>query len=653
MNIDFRLDNTYLWKYYLAVIKNILILFMLFMLTRVVFMYYNSKYFPDFTQDDWYLLLKGCLQFDLSGILYVNSLYILIAFFPISARWRSTSFFRKLIQWIFVITNGFALILNIVDTIYFEFSQRRTTWSIIHEFSHTNNLYKVFLDAMLDNWLLVILGLSFFPFLYLTFYSTKIKIKNYQPWKYWLITVLFFLFAISSTVIGIRGGIGRYVRPITISNANQYVNKPIESSFILNTPFTVIRTIENNSLPQFSYFKNPAEPERIQPTTYYPQKTGKMKKLNVVVLIMESFGREYIGSLNKDLIGSDYKGYTPFLDSLIHKSLTFETSIANGRKSIDALPSVLASIPRIGEPYFVGDYGNNQVLSLAGELKKKGYYSAFFHGAPNGSMGFWAFAKTSGFMDYFGMNEYGRSKDFDGTWAIWDEPFFQFYAEKMNTFHEPFVTAMFSASSHHPYVVPEEYKSQLREGTLPIHKCVRYTDLSLKHFFEKASKMPWFKRTLFVITGDHTNATDQPLYQNDIGLHAVPVIFYYPAGIAPEYRKEIAQQIDIKPSVLGFLGYDLPYVAFGTDVFHRKAKDAFGTDDENGVYSFYSNEYLFQFNGERATALYNYRQDRMQKVNLLNKEPKKAERMELRLKAILQTYQRRMNENDLTVKIHD
>jgi len=91
-------------------------------------------------------------------------------------------------------------------------------------------------------------------------------------------------------------------------------------------------------------------------------------------------------------------------------------------------------------------------------------------------------------------------------------------------------------------------------------------------------------------------------------------------------------------------------VAFGTDVFHRKPEDAYGTDDENGVYSFYSNQYLFQFNGEKATALYNYKQDRMQKVNLLNKEAKQAGKMELQLKAILQTYQRRMKENDLTVK---
>ncbi len=640
-------ENKFTLKFYLAVLKNTVLLFCMFMISRLIFVWYNAKFFRSISENDFTLFLKGCLQFDLAGILYVNLAYILLVFLPLSIKWRTHKFFFKTMQWIFVITNGIALMLNIIDTIYFEFSQRRTTWSIFNEFSHTDNLSKIFRDSMLDHWFLLVIALSFFPILYYLFsYVKSEKIKS--GWKYWTISAVLFPLVITSTVIGIRGGFGRFVRPITISNANQYVNKPIEASAVLNTPFTLIRTIENNSLPQFSYFKDLNDPEKIQPTTYYTLNSTKMKKLNVVVLIMESFGREYIGSLNKDLIGIDYKGYTPFLDSIIGKSLTFETSIANGRKSIDALPSVLASIPRIGEPYFVGDYGNNQVLSLAGELKKKGYYSAFFHGAPNGSMGFWAFAKTSGFIDYFGMDEYGKNKDFDGTWAIWDEPFFQFYADKMNTFHEPFVTAMFSASSHHPYVVPTSYQSQLNEGTLPIHKCVRYSDIALRHFFEKASKMSWFNHTLFVITGDHTNATDQPLYQNDIGLHAVPIIFYYPAGIAPEYRKEIAQQIDIKPSVLGFLGYDLPYVAFGTDVFHRKPDNAYGIDDENGIYSFYSNEYLFQFNGEKATALYNYKLDRMQKVNLLQKDAKQAAKMELSIKSILQTYQRRMKENDLT-----
>jgi phosphoglycerol transferase MdoB-like AlkP superfamily enzyme len=638
-------------KLYLAIIKNTVLLFALFMLTRVVFLCYNFKYFQTISQNDWWLFLKGCLQFDLAGILYVNLLYILLAFLPLPIKWRQQHYFQQTVKWIFVVLNGLALILNIIDTIYFEFSQRRTTWSIVNELSRTDNVRLVFSHAMLDHWFLVVLGLSFFPILYLLYSSGVQKSTSTKSnWKYWTTTGILFPLVIASTVIGIRGGVGRFVRPITISNANQYVNRPIESSVVLNTPFSLIRTIENSSLRSFNYFKTPEEAESIQPTVFYPSSKGKMKRLNVVVLVMESFGREYIGSLNKNLIGSNYQGYTPFLDSLIGKSLTFETSIANGRKSIDALPSVLASIPRVGEPYFVGDYGNNMVLSLAGELNKKGYYSAFFHGAPNGSMGFWAFAKTSGFKGYFGMNEYGRSKDFDGTWAIWDDPFFQYYADKMNTFHEPFITAMFSASSHHPFVIPEKYEGQLKEGALPIHKCVKYTDLALKHFFEKASKMPWFKRTLFVITGDHTNMTSQPIYQNDIGQHAVPIIFYYPKGIAPEYRKEIAQQIDIKPSVLGFLKYDLPFVAFGTDVFHRKSDDAFAMHDENNVYSYYSNQYLFQFNGDKAIALYDYKQDRMQKVNLLNKDTAIAQKMELHLKAILQTYQRRMKANDLIVK---
>lgn len=638
------------WNYYLAFVKNIVLLFVLFMLTRIVFVCYNAEFFQNISLNSWGLMLQGALRFDFSGILYVNLLYILLIFSPFPIKWRQGKLFQTSTRVIFTLFNGIALCINLIDTVYFPFSQRRTTWSIFNEFSHTDNLLEIFKISIFNNWYLFILALGIFPVLFYLYQSTQIKNPNSIKLRtYWIITLILFPLSIASTVLGIRGGIGRFVRPITISNANQYVNQPLESSFILNTPFTLIRTIENNSLPTFSYFKSQEEAEKIHPVLYRPSVTGKMKKLNVVVIIMESFAREYVGSLNKETIGADYAGYTPFLDSLVSKSLTFETSLANGRKSIDALPSILASIPRVGEPYFVGDYGNNKVLSIAGELKKKGYYSAFFHGAPNGSMGFWAFAKGSGFQDEYGMNEYGKSDDFDGTWAIWDEPFFQFYADKMNEFKEPFVTTIFSTSSHHPFAVPEKYNS-LAAGTLPIHKCVRYSDIALKHFFEKASKMPWFKNTLFVLTADHTNQTDQPTYQNDIGSYSVPILFYYPAGITPEYRRDLAQQIDIKPSILGFLGYDMPYIAFGTDVFHRKDSTAFAVHDVEGIYSLYKNDYNLQFDGNKPTALYDFKQDRMQKTNLLEKNTTLSTKMEKQLKSILQNYQSRMKTNNLTAK---
>lgn len=118
-------------------------------------------------------------------------------------------------------------------------------------------------------------------------------------------------------------------------------------------------------------------------------------------------------------------------------------------------------------------------------------------------MGFEAFAKSTGYKDYYGRTEFDRDprfggeREYDGTWAIWDEPFLQFYAMKMTEFREPFVTSVFTASSHHPYVVPEKYKDIYKEeGTNPIHKCIRYTDMALRKFFETARKQPWYKNTI-------------------------------------------------------------------------------------------------------------------------------------------------------------
>src|SRR5690606_3286191 len=120
-----------------------------------------------------------------------------------------------------------------------------------------------------------------------------------------------------------------------------------------------------------------------------------------------SFSKEFFGAFNKDKNNGTYTGYTPFLDSLTGHSLSFTYSFSNGRKSIDGLPSVVSSIPSLGVPYFLSPYSGNRINSLASLLKEKGYHSSFFHGAPNGSMGFEAFMNIAGFEAYYGLSEYG------------------------------------------------------------------------------------------------------------------------------------------------------------------------------------------------------------------------------------------------------
>ena len=117
-------------------------------------------------------------------------------------------------------------------------------------------------------------------------------------------------------------------------------------------------------------------------------------------------GREYWGSLNSKKIIPNYKGYTPFLDSLSKHSLSFPNFFANSRKSIHGMPAILAGIPSFETAYTSSPYSNQPIESVVSIANKLDYNTSFFHGASNGSMGFLGFAKTLGFDNYYGKNEF-------------------------------------------------------------------------------------------------------------------------------------------------------------------------------------------------------------------------------------------------------
>ena len=570
-------------------------------------------------------------------------------------------------KWIFIIVNGVCIAANLADCVYFKYTMRRTTNTVFSEFSNEGNIGSIIGVEFLRHWYLVLLFVVMILAMWKCYFgggSKKTLRRTSMPQgkgllRYYIIQTLCFAIFIPLCICGMRGGATTAVRPITISNANQYVAHPQEAGIVLNTPFSLIRTIGKKVFVIPEYMS-----EQEMNALYSPLKnnqssiiSNQSSKKNVVILIVESFGREYIGGYNKWLDGGKYKGYTPFVDSLMQHSQTFLYSYCNGRKSIDGMPSILSGIPMFIEPFFLTPASMNDVSGIAGELKNKGYYSAFFHGAENGSMGFEAFARKTGFADYFGRTEYNADKrfngdkDFDGMWAIWDEPFLQFFATKMSEFKQPFVSAVFTASSHHPYKVPEEYKDIYKEEGIVIHKCIRYTDNAIRRFFDKAKTQPWYKNTLFVITSDHTNLSDHAYYQTDLGGFCSPIIFFDPSGdMKPGMRNAIAQQIDIMPTVLSYLGYDRPYVAFGCDLLTTSDEDTWAVNYLNGIYQYVKGDWLLQFDGQKSKALYRFRTDLLLKDNLLTKEPKIAKDMERQVKAIIQSYMTRMVNNQLVVQ---
>lgn len=643
---------------YAKLLCNVSVAYVCMMITRVVFVAANYDVYADKIFIDGFAdLLHGSLVFDTSTICYFNVLVVLLTLFPLHPKEVSHGYARVLKSF-YVVLNSVAVLSNLPDVIYSRYTGRRTTASFFDEFGNDSNVLDVVLQEVVNSWWIILIGIAL-VFLLIKCYQNPLSgvtlAAASSRTTYYAASTILLAFSITFCVFGIRGGMTRDTRPITLSNANQYITQPAQATVILNTPFSVIRTLSHKPFTDPQYFTI-EEAEKIFSPICSPDSSSlhfaEGKGKNVVVLIVESLSREYIGGYNKTFIGNDYQGYTPFIDSLLSQSMWCEQSFCNGRKSIDGMPSVLSSLPYFIEPFFLTTGALNHLDGLAVALKKDGYNTSFFHGAPNGSMGFEAFAKATGFDKYYGMTEYcqnpnfGGEADFDGHWAIWDEEFLQYFSQTLSTLPQPFMTSLFTASNHHPFRIPAQYTDVFPEEEMPINKCTRYTDMALRRFFEAASHEPWYQNTLFVICSDHVNMSQFAQYQTDLTMFAGPIIFFSPAQSPFRgCRHGLVQQIDVMPTVLNYLGHSHKYFAFGNDLLNTSPEETFAVSYINGFYQIATSEYFLQFDGQKTTAIYSLN-DKYLEHNLLGKVDCQQD-IEDKLKAIVEQYIYRMQTDQL------
>ncbi len=672
------------------VLFNFGLMLLVFSLCRLAFYLSNYNYFSDLNIGEILKIFYGGVKFDISALLYFNVLYILLALLPF--KFRGSKIYNKILKWVYFVPNSIALFLNCSDITYYPFSLRRTTCMIFKEFGGDNNIAQIFATAMVDYWYITLFFVGVMVLLVYLYKgicadpsvtelvevpeelinkgnngssSANILSNNI---KYYTSHTLTLCISIYFCIIGIRGGFGVTTRPISIGNATEYCRKPSQAALVLNTPFTMIHSLTKQPYPEVNYFSEQEVKEIFSPVKLGVKKQetedsrdnacivreeviepneelGVKDTLlthynNVCIIILESFASEYTGGL----------GYTPFLDSLMAEGLSFKYSFANGKQSIDAMPSVLSSIPMMIEPFTTTAYASNDINSIATYLKPHGYRSAFFHGAPNGSIGIQAFINNAGFDEYYGLDEYPNKADFDGTWAIWDEEYLQYMTTCLDTIPQPFVSAVFTSTSHHPFLYPERYKGKFKTGPHPMYECIGYTDYALKRFFETAKTKDWYKNTLFVITADHTTIITNPEYLNARGIYEIPIMFYHPSdSTLTGVSNVMMQQIDILPSVLSYLGVKDDYFAFGKDIFNT-------TESENHVinyspdgYQIYKDSLLLQFDGEKVISVFDMKNDRMLANNKIG-EYSAQDSMEMKLKAFIQQYMNRMRKNKICIE---
>lgn len=593
------------------------LVFIAYSLTRLCFFLMNLESFEEVALTDILFSFIHGLRFDASAILYTNIVFILLSILPFSFVVKSS--WQAFLRVWFVVTNSIFLITNVADAEYVKFTGKRMDLSM---FNMLQDVADQLGQLMLNYWYVSLVGLLVVVVLWKS-YPMPYRHKRTLNWLFTggILVVLALLIA-----IGLRGGLQR--RPIQMLNA--FSNGAKAGNLTANTPFSILTSVDKQQLKRKRYMSAEALEKQLPRTV--ANDSIAFSKQNVVIIILESFAAEFAGFMN------DYQGYTPFLDSLAQEGVYFDHALANGLTSAESASSILTGIPNLMDiPVIFSAYQNNRYFSIFDHLKKEGYSTSFYHGGANGTMGFDVFTQNLG-MQYFGQNEYPYEGDYDGTWGIFDEPYLQYVAEELGQKPEPFITTIFTLSSHNPYTIPAQYTGKFPKGDHPIHESIGYADYALKRFFKRAQQSTWYDSTLFIITADHTKLPQEKAYNNTLGYYKIPMVLFHPSGLVPQVdTTKLVQQLSIPASIMDYLGYPLDALPrFSTSVFDSTAPNE-GLFYSNGIYYYITPQHQLRFVNDHIE-LYDWQDNRLPDEQIRQSDAK-------RLKAFIQYYNDGMIDN--------
>lgn len=631
-----------------TLIFRLLMVLLLFSTSRWLIYLFNTDFFHHLNLGQALRLYFVGMRFDLVVIAYANLLLILYYCLPFKLIYNKI--IVKIIDFYYIIINSIIIVFNMIDVIYFRFIGKRMTSEFFQFFGNSDeNIGPIVGQAIADYWYMLVLMVLFVMVLIVVAIRTPLKRGDEAITSRWYFGQWMSLLALSVlTIIACRGGL--QAKPVNMMSALRYAdsqNVPI----VLNTPFTIVKSSTSHGLRELDYY--PHEELTFTPIHYttkpnrfIPDSLGYPP--NLVYIVLESFGQEMITYYNPD------RRYplTPFLDSLLSQSLTFDGR-ANGRRSIEALPALLSGIPSLMDIDFcTSPYFSNRVDGIGLTLRDLGYHTSMFHGGNNGTMNFDIYASNAGFDHYYGRTEYDNDDDFDGRWGIFDGPFLSYFNKEVSGFPQPFATVVYTLSSHHPYTLPEGFtlpkESYLWSG---FEKTVYYSDCALRDFFKEASRQPWYDSTLFVITADHANTEHYlPDYSNVYGMYCVPIAFFMPSQIVPERRSEMAQHTDLGISILSALGVNDTLFSFGRNLFDTLTKPSF-IAYINQTYQYSDGQYLVQSDGENTIGVFNILNDRKLDNNLIDHI--QCPDLSRKMKEVLQEYNNRMIHNQLYINKED
>ncbi|MDV7696810.1 sulfatase-like hydrolase/transferase [Chryseobacterium soli] len=344
--------------------------------------------------------------------------------------------------------------------------------------------------------------------------------------------------------------------------------------------------IENNGLPKFywafthnelDYFQFYSQIDQKEAEknflSQFPEHTLKRTitaeqpelKKNVVLISIESLSADFM-----EHYGNTQK-ITPFLDSLANQSLMFTNLYATGNRTVRGLEALTLCIPPTAGESIIKRDDNKNKFTTGSVFKSKGYDVKFLYGG---------YSYFDNMSDFFGGNGYDivdrnnfkpEEITFANVWGVADEDMARKAIQVMNSeakSGKPFFNHWMTVSNHRPFTYPDGRidipgTAKSREGG------VKYTDYSLRLFFEMAKKQDWYKNTVFVIIADHcassAGKTELPMEK-----YRIPAMVFSEGYIQPQKFDKLMSQIDLMPTLFGLLNFSYQSKFLGQDVFKKE-----------------------------------------------------------------------------------
>ena len=642
---------------YVYLLLKALLAFVILLASQAFFFLANTRIFHVDGFSEWCGILWGNMTFGIATIGCVLLPYFVANLLPFKFRWNKHyhTLTEILLYYVPVL---FILVSNICDAAYYQYTYRRLSGEIFRYLGISGNMTSLWPHFLVDYWHATVVGIALIIFTIWMGNRFHLSARNKYR-KHGLNDVVGLIVGSACVLFLLRGGFGKNIEWQDAAKYCQAKN----SALVTNSGYNVVRTFNGGTLEEVNYMDEAAARKLFNPQ-FAPDETimqamaegrtgwapgggrltlgagtdsARQSYSNVVIIVLESFSQEYMGCYNEGIM----KSFTAFLDSLAEHSVVYQGR-ANGKKSIEGIPAIFASLPTLMNfPITMSDYSDDSLYALPAVLRDHGFHTAFFHGSYNGVLSFDKLCEKMGFMQYYGQNEYradpmSRTSDYDGCWGIYDEHFLQYMVRRLGTFPEPFMSGVFTLSSHHPYTMQPEHEGDFEEGPHPLCRVVSYTDNALRKFFDQARKTDWYKNSTFIITADHSGQGLHREYNDYNGWYTIPMLIYRPMneevlaqenGAEQSFHKvypRLMQQTDIMPTLLDYLGIETRTTCFGTSAFRNP---------NNGWQIAFGNGY-YQLESPKGIAVLSQDKD------------EGNGNMEL-LKAIIQQYNHRLISNQL------